>query len=305
MTAGNNGSGTPESDDPFAYLYRSEGGEGGPGEGQASQYGGPAQQPGVPRTSYQRPTRVGERQYGQQQPYGQQPANPTYAAPETLPGGAPRRAAGHGGGRGSGPNSKGLLIGAIAVVAVVVIGIGAAMLTNGDSEEQGPDDTGGGPAPSETVSEEPSEKPSMEPKPELPKQDAASLRLDGPASVASDVEGAKAKGGTYVANMNAEGASASWKVDVEEGGSYRLYVRYGVPGKDADLTLTVNGKQDGRPVSMKNFGHAPEGDWARGWTETWSIVHLNEGTNAVKLSCEKGNSCEVNLDQVWLKEEQG
>ncbi|MBI0385487.1 carbohydrate-binding protein, partial [Streptomyces albiflaviniger] len=56
MTAGNNGSGTPENDDPFAYLYRSEGDQGNEG-GQSGQpgaaprtggygYPGPAQ-PGV------------------------------------------------------------------------------------------------------------------------------------------------------------------------------------------------------------------------------------------------------------------
>jgi hypothetical protein len=55
MTAGNDG--TPENDDPFAYLYRSEGGE------QPDPAGGqPAPgQPGVPRTSYHQVQRVGER----------------------------------------------------------------------------------------------------------------------------------------------------------------------------------------------------------------------------------------------------
>jgi hypothetical protein len=52
MTAGNDGA--PENDDPFAYLYRSEGGE---------QQPDPAavQQPGIPRTSHHQIQRVGER----------------------------------------------------------------------------------------------------------------------------------------------------------------------------------------------------------------------------------------------------
>ncbi|MEV4440203.1 carbohydrate-binding protein, partial [Streptomyces sp. NPDC049577] len=49
MTAGNSGTGTagtPENDDPFAYLYRSEGGDGTQGGNQPAGH-----QPGVPRTS--------------------------------------------------------------------------------------------------------------------------------------------------------------------------------------------------------------------------------------------------------------
>ncbi|MCI0383666.1 carbohydrate-binding protein, partial [Streptomyces sp. CNQ085] len=91
MTAGNNGSGTPENDDPFAYLYRSEGGTGGDA-------GAAAPQPGVPRTSYNHVRAVGERRYGGQQgqqqgPPPHQPQQPPhqpsahYAAPETVPGG--------------------------------------------------------------------------------------------------------------------------------------------------------------------------------------------------------------------------
>src|SRR5882757_10107076 len=55
MTAGNDG--TPENDDPFAYLYRSEGGE---------QQEPEALQPGTPRTSHHQVTRVGERRSPQQ-----------------------------------------------------------------------------------------------------------------------------------------------------------------------------------------------------------------------------------------------
>lgn len=331
MTAGNNGTGTPdgtgtpENDDPFAYLYRTEGGDGGTQSTGAPTggygYPGPAQ-PGVPRTSYNQVSRVGERRYGQaqyapqgQQAYGQQThgqsaygrqANPHYAAPETLPGGQGRSTpppgdfGGRGGGRG--PN-RGLLIGAIAVVAVVVVAIGVAIMTNtgGDSTK---DDAGGSgtTAPAESV--EPGGDKGDRPQTDLPNKDAAGLRLDSPAATASDVEGAKSSSGSYV-GMNAPGAAATWKTKVEKAGQYRLYVRYGVPGKDANLTMSVNGKPDSRPLNMKNFANAPEGDLEKGWANTWSIVSLDKGTNRIRLSCEAGNQCDVSLDMVALRPEKG
>ncbi|BDM72886.1 hypothetical protein HEK616_63730 [Streptomyces nigrescens] len=301
MTAGNNGADTPENDDPFAYLYRAEGGEGGaPGSAGA---GGAARQPGVPRTSYNQVRAVGQRQYGQQaqQPvtYGQ--PNATYAAPETLPGGDRTRPV-PAPGRGAEPEPRrrnGLLIGAVAVVAVVCIGIGVAMLTNNGGDTK--DANAGKPGPTAGDTVKPSEPPNSKPKPgELPKEDAGSLRLDGGATTAKDVPGARSAGGTYIGGMNTPGASATWSVDVDTAGKYKLWVGYGVPGKDANLTLNVNGTAIPRPVNMENFAHAPEGAWDKGWTKTWSYVQLNKGTNTVKLSCESGNQCDVNLDQVWL-----
>ncbi|WP_055546580.1 CBM35 domain-containing protein [Streptomyces sp. NBRC 110028] len=326
MTAGNNGSDTPENDDPFAYLYRSEGDQGGQG-GQSGQpgpartggygYPGPAgrQQPGVPRTSYNHVRAVGERNYGQQIPnqqpqgYGQQGQqgygrqNAHYAAPETLPGGNGHRqsAAPRGGGGGRGPNNRGLLIGAVAVVAVVVVGIGVAMLTNGDDKKDQGDQAGGKPTAASSV--EPSGKPEPSEKPggKLPKEDAASMQLGGGAAPASDVKGAKGKGGTYVGGFNSPGSSATWNVDVDRAKAYKLYVRYGVPGEDQSLSLTVNGKKSDRPISMKNFSNAPKGDYEKGWTYSWSIVQLSQGSNTITLSCGEGDKCDVNLDQMWLK----
>ncbi|MFE0188793.1 CBM35 domain-containing protein [Streptomyces sp. NPDC058989] len=300
MTAGNNGADTPENDDPFAYLYRSEGGQdGAPG---SAGDGAATRQPGVPRTSYNQVRAVGQRQYGQQAQqqvtYGQQ--NASYAAPETLPGGERTRATpapGHGGGHEP-RRRNGLLIGAVAVVAVVCIGIGVAMLTNNAGDKKSDNAGKPGPTAGDTVKPD---KPTSKPKPgELPKEDAGSLRLDGGASTAKDVPGARSAGGTYVAGMNTPGAAATWTVDVEKAGQYKLYVGYGVPGKDANLTLNVNGKADSRPVNMGNFAHAPEGAWDKGWTKTWSLVQLNQGTNTIKLSCESGNQCDTNLDQIWL-----
>jgi hypothetical protein len=312
MTAGNNGAGAPENDDPFAYLYRSEGGDEDAGANAAPHtggygYPGPGQ-PGVPRTSYNKVTRVGERQYGQQtqqttqQPYASQGSS-HYAAPETLPGGAARQSppshggGGHGGGRG--PNSKGLLIGAIAVVAVVITGIGVAMVTN-NNEDGGEKTPARASAPSTSAkSDKPSEEPTQKAKAELPKEDAASLRLDHGATTASVIKGAKSSSGAYV-GMNAPGAAATWSVNVEKAGRYQLYVGYGVPGKDGNLTLTVNGKPDTRPLNMTNFAKAKPGDWEKGWTYTYAFVNLKEGGNTIRVSCETGNQCDVVLDQVWL-----
>ncbi|MBL1095320.1 carbohydrate-binding protein [Streptomyces coffeae] len=323
MTAGNNGSDTPENDDPFAYLYRSEGEQ----SGQSAQpgartggygYPGPAQ-PGVPRTSYNQVRAVGERTYGgqapgQQQGYGQQGygqqggygrQNAHYAAPETLPGGAPRQqpapapSGGRGGGRG--PNNRGLLIGAIAVVAVVVVGIGIAMITNGDDSDKG-DQAGPSNEPTAEQSEKPrqSSGPTAKPDVTLPTEDGAKMKLAGGAAVAGDIKGAKAAGGQYVAGLNTPGASASWSVDVKKGKTYRLYVGYGVPGEKQSMSLTINGKKQSRPVNMDNFAHGPKGDWEKGWTNSWSLVELNAGTNTITVSCEAGDQCNANLDQMWL-----
>src|SRR5690606_30772897 len=141
MTPGNNGASTPEDDDPFGYLYA---------DGQANGAQPPSGGYGYPN-SVNRVRAVGARQYGQQAPapqqgtYGRPHAH--YAAPETLPGGAATAHSpqpGHGGGRGRGPNTKGLLIGAIAVVAAVVIGIGVAMI-GGDDDDKGGDEAGATP----------------------------------------------------------------------------------------------------------------------------------------------------------------
>ncbi|MCZ1008078.1 carbohydrate-binding protein [Streptomyces lydicus] len=301
MTAGNNGADTPENDDPFGYLYRSEGGEGGaPG---SSGDGAAARQPGVPRTSYNQVRAVGQRQYGQQAPqqvtYGQQNAH--YAAPETLPGGdRARSGAGQGNGGGQEPRRgrNGLLIGAVAVVAVVCIGIGVAMLTNGKNSQ---DDTAGKSEPSAGGKVNPGDKPKKPAPGKLPKEDAGSLRLDGGAMTAKDIEGAHSPGGVYVAGFNQVGAKVQWTVDAPEAGDFRLYVRYGIPGEDANATLSANGKPNSQPLGMKNFIHSPKGDWKKGWQTTWAPVTLNKGTNTIELSCAQGNQCNANLDQLWLQ----
>ncbi len=305
MTAENDGTGaaTPEGDDPFGYLYRQEGGE-----------GSPATQSGVPRRSYNQVRAVGERQYGgyaggpgaqQTAAYGQQP-NAHYAAPETMPGGratTQHPSGGGHGGRGGGGSRNGLLVGALAVVAAVVIGIGAAIYFN---NSPGDEDGKGGAAASGNGGQGQQQKPGSD-KPRKGKQigkklDAAGFQLAGGAAAASDVPGAEAGNGSYVGSMNATGASATWSApNVPQDGIYTLYVRYGVPGKDANATLTVNGKPGSQPLNMSNFGNAEEGDWEKGWTRTYAYVDLKQGANTFKISCEDGNNCDFNLDQVWLK----
>lgn len=314
MTPGNNGASTPEDDDPFGYLYA---------DGQARGAQPPSGGYGYPN-AVNRVRAVGERQYGQQAAqapqrsgqtaaYGQVPQqgahgqpNAHYQAPETVPGGAAttRQTAysDGGGGRGRGPNTKGLLIGAIAVVAAVVIGISVAML-GGDDDKDAGGNTGASSTPSAGESADPTQSPSKKPgnDAELPKVDAKALQLAGGATTASDVSGAKADGGVYVTGFNTVGASATWNVNgIPKKGQYRLYVNYGVPGKDADATLSVNGTAQTRPLNLGNFAKAPEGDYEKGWTETWANVQLNKGTNTLKISCEQGNECDFNLDQVYL-----
>ncbi len=319
MTAGNHGAGTPpEDDDPFAHLYRPEGGAApaaGPGEG-----AGPAR--GVPRTSYTQVRAVGERTYGGQQaaqqvppqqayPYGQASPSPHYAAPETYGGPPPQPPSfppGHdddGPRRGRGGGRNGLMLGAVAVVATVVIAIVAAVLFSGDGDSG---DVGGGDSESVAPSTDASDgggkngddKPKKDPT-APPTEDGAKLDLAGGAVVGNDPE--VSEDGPYVHGMFNEGASATWQPEVSEGGEYTLFVGYSVPGKNADLTLTINGEPQSRPLNMENFAGAKKDDWVAGWTRTFSWISLDEGANEITLSCESGNKeCQSAIGRVWLKE---
>ncbi|MFF8938700.1 CBM35 domain-containing protein [Streptomyces paradoxus] len=311
MTPGNNGASTPEDDDPFGYLYA---------DGQANGAQPPSGGYGYPN-SVNRVRAVGTRQYGQQPqntqtaPYGQVPQqqgtysqpNAHYAAPETLPGGAQTAQhatpAGGGGRGGRGPNTKGLLIGSIAVVAAVVIGIGVAMMGGGDKDkDDASDKVGTNPTQSEESKPSPSTTKAGADKADLPETDAKALRLSPGMTTASEFKGAKADGGVYVTGFNQVGAKVTWTVDgIEKAGSYRLYVRYGIPGVDANATLVVNGDTQDRPVNMKNFAGLPKGDWEKGWQETWSNVNLTKGTNTIEIACNEGNQCDAVLDQLWLQ----
>jgi hypothetical protein len=292
MTTGNNVPGEqPQDDDPFAHLYRQEGGQ--------QPAGDPVQPaPGVPRTSYTQVRAVGERTYG-----GQPQSSPHYAAPETY-GGPPPQGPYQGDDYGydRGPrNRNGLVVGAIAVVAVVALAIGAAMYFGGADKG---DEAGGDKSPTATA---PKDSGGKKKKPAaqtvtLPAIGAAKdLQLAGGASLADSVPGAKSEGGQYVQGMNTPGASATWKVKVPTSGQVFFYIDYGVPGKDQSLSLTVNGKKESRSPNMGNFSGAKNGDWAKGWTYTYSNVNLNKGENELKLSCESGDKCDVNLAQFEVR----
>ncbi|MCX4763073.1 carbohydrate-binding protein [Streptomyces sp. NBC_01275] len=314
MTPGNNGASPPEDDDPFGYLY-ADGQANGAQPPSGGGYGYP--------NSVSRVRAVGERQYGQPQQqtaqYGQygQPQQPTvpqqgaygqpnapYGAPESFPGGpGTGRQSAQGGGRGRGPNTKGLLIGAVAVVAAVVVGIAVAM-ANGDS---GNDDNAGSDqvstSPSASTSPSPSESSTSDASAaELPTIDAKALRLDGGAALASDVEGAQADGGIYVGNLNQTGASVTWTVNgIPSQGTYTLFAHFSATGDDQSMTLSINGKTFGSKFNLGNFAHAEDGDFAKGWTQTYSWPTLTKGTNTISLSCQDGDKCNVLLDQLWLK----
>ncbi|MFI6008108.1 carbohydrate-binding protein [Streptomyces sp. NPDC051243] len=311
MTSGNNGASTPEDDDPFGYLYA---------DGQANGAQPPSGGYGYPN-SVNRVRAVGQRQYGQQQaaaPHGQMPQqqgaygqpNAHYAAPETFPGGAPTAqqqsaysgGSGSGAGRGGGPNTKGLLIGAIAVVAAVVIGISVAILGGDDDPGDKTDDAGATPTQSQqSTTPSPSNSNSAAAEDDLPTIDAKALALGGTAALASDIKGAQADGGVYVNGFNAVGSSVTWTVsDIPKSGKYTVFVGYSVPGKDQNATLTVNDTPSDSPVDLKNWANGPEGDYEKGWTKTYNWIQLNKGTNTIKLSCEQGNQCDALLDQMWL-----
>ncbi|GHA25065.1 hypothetical protein GCM10010372_26280 [Streptomyces tauricus] len=323
MTPGNNGASTPEDDDPFGYLYEDGkaagaqppsggGGYGYPGSVNRvrpvgeRQYGQSAAQ-AAPTAQYgQVPQQQGT--YGQQGQYGQPNANANYATSENFSGGAPTshqqtHGGRGGGGRGRGPNTKGLLIGAVAVVAAVVIGIAIAM-TGGDSDDdKGGDDTAG-PTASAGQSAEPSEtstKDAAEPA-ELPEIDAKALKLGAGVTTASDIDGATAAGGIYVTGLNQVGAEVTWTVNgIPKAGAYTLFTKYSVPGKDAKMTLTVNGKEFGTKLNLGNFAQAKENEWDKGWTETYSYPTLTKGTNTISISCQQGDTCDILLDQLRLK----
>ncbi|MFK0217281.1 CBM35 domain-containing protein [Streptomyces vinaceus] len=328
----NSGANKPEDDDPFGYLYAdgqaagatppaSGGGYGYPGPTVGGQ---PGAQPGVPRTSYNQVRTVGERTYGGQRgaqvpPQPQPGYQAHYQSPEALQAGgygvppqqgqttstipAPGGHGGHGGG-GGGSSRKGMLIAAVAVVAAVAIGIGAAVaFGDKDDDKKDKGNAAGGQQsaqPQNSSSAGPS--PSQSSEAPLPKADAsgAGMSLTGGAHLEGTVPGAKSAGGQYVTGFNAPGAALTWTVDVPAAGDYTLFVNYGVPGKDAKATLTVNGQSPTQSLNLSNFAKAGAGAWDKGWTRTFAWISLKKGTNTMKISCESGDQCDAVFDQLDL-----
>ncbi|MFG2294070.1 carbohydrate-binding protein [Streptomyces sp. NPDC048603] len=324
----------PEDEDPFGYLYADGQAAGAtPPQGGGYGYPGPSAggqagpQPGVPRTSYNQVRTVGERTYGGQRGSVPPQPQPHYAAPEAIAAGgygvpqqqppqhqtqtmASHGGGSHGGSHGGGSSRRGLLIAAIAVVGAVAIGIGAALAFGdlGEKDDKSGTQTTAGtggqsqaPQP-QNSSASPEASPSEKPASKLPKGDAGGpgMAISGGAKLDGTVPGAKSESGQYVGQFNQVGAAVTWTLDLPKGGKYRFYIRYGIPGEDADGTLTINGKPNSLPVRLHNFSKQPQGDWEKGWQTTWGQVDLKEGTNTIKLSCEAGNKCNANIDQFWL-----
>jgi hypothetical protein len=186
------------------------------------------------------------------------------------------------------------------VVAAVVIGIGVAMM--GGDEDPGGNEAGGS-TPSADQNTEPSapaSKPAKD-EAELPKTDAKALKLAGSAQVASDIDGSRAEGGTYVAGLGV-GASVTWTVDdIPKEGLYTFFAGFSVASKDRqEMTLLVNGKPFGNKLNMSNFAGSKDG-FENGWQKTYAWPTLKKGTNTISLACQAGDKCDVLLDQFWLK----
>ncbi len=340
MTAGNDG--TPENDDPFAYLYRSEG-----GEQPEPPVGG---QPGVPRTSHHQVQRVGERRVppggygyppqapqGQSGGYGYPPQAPSYDQgrqgyagqgqqggygypqqqgqgqyggatqqqyPQTQAYEPPGPSGGSRNGSPQGPDAPNRKGLLIAAVAVVAaVAIGIAFaMTNGSGDKNSAGDKPSAPVTSASAPTQPTQPPKTAPF-SSQKVDVSTLALDGGAATSTEHPGANATGGIYVDNMATPGASVTWTATVPKDGKYTFFISYGNAGPDATLTLTVNGTPRTDPVNLKNYG--PATDWAKAWNmTTFSWVELKKGANTLSLTCAPGDQGGVNLDQVWLKQGQ-
>ncbi|MFD0357551.1 hypothetical protein ACFVHW_28000 [Streptomyces sp. NPDC127110] len=211
------GANQPGDDDPFGYLYADGQAAGATPPGQGGGYGypgptaggPPGAQPGVPRTSYNQVRTVGERTYGgqrgavpQQQP--PQAYQAQYQAPEALQANGygvpqqpsaqtahsqpvPPRRGGRGGGGGGGSSRRGLLIAAVAVVAAIGIGIGAAVVF-GKDKDKGDKNQAVGPTQAAQPSKKAEPETSASPEPSktpLPKGEAAGagMALTGGATL--------------------------------------------------------------------------------------------------------------------------
>lgn len=307
--------GTPEDDDPFAYLYRGEGTEG-PAQGTAPQ-------PGVPRTSYHQATQVGRTQYGQQQPpqsqpgyppqpslphqdqptarYGapQQAPAPQYGAPQQRPGQQAPPAGGRAGARAAsgGSGGRGVMIGTIAVVAAIAVVI-VVVVTNSGSKKTPAASGAGVPAPSLPASSAPATASATPTPGGVAPADAATMTLSGGAKPNNNWSGALGAGGNFVDGMTTPGATVNWTVTAPAKGDYYLWIRFAnATGKDSEVGVTVNQKPLSDQIKLKDYGS--NGKWTS-WFSTYRTITLNQGSNTVALSCMPGATCTFNLDQLAL-----
>jgi hypothetical protein len=292
MTAENNG--VPEDDDPFAYLYRAENGE----DGGAA----PTQpMPGVPRTSYQQATQVGRTQYGgqpgyggQQSAYGQQ--QPGYGQQTQQYGGVPHQAQPPAGGRaaarqsgGSGGTSRGVMIGAVAVVAAIAIGIGMALF-NGDGKSNAASGSTTSASAATTPTSSASASASAGALPTI--TDASTMKLQGTSPVTTP-PGAKAAAGSVPITNGQQ--SISWTVTIPTAGQYYVHIRYNNSGGEAKDLLLVNG-QKSRETDFKNYGGK---DPSQTWFHTYNQPDLPTGQVTITIQGVDGQP-PVDIDQLTI-----
>ncbi|WP_162824233.1 carbohydrate-binding protein [Peterkaempfera bronchialis] len=305
MTAGSNG--VPEDDDPFGYLYRPSGGGAG-NEGVDGAAPTVVQQPGVPRTSYAQPTQVGRAQYGQRPPaqpaYGQtvphqhapyaqhsrpQPGADGYDGYDGHDGG------GRGAGRGGGGRSRGLVFGAIAVVAAIVIGASFAFMNDDDKGDKG---AAGQASQSPSAAASDSGDSSASPSPSAssePVADASSLQVQGGAQ-GSGIQGAKSSDGKYVTLQ--QGTALTWKVQPPSAGQYKFWVHYDNPGADAQAAVSINGEQHGGGIKLTNW--AKSSDPERAWVSSYSWLNLKAGANTIVVTCDNPGCAGLLVDKVAI-----
>ncbi|MGF1432266.1 hypothetical protein [Kitasatospora sp. LaBMicrA B282] len=301
----------PAEDDPFAYLYRSEGGDG---------EGAPGRAPGVPRTPYTRPMEVGRAQYGappQHQgpgyrpPYPQQPRGPYGPGAEAttqLP--QPSRYAersrpqpGEEAPRGRG---KGPVIGVVAVVAAIAIGSGIALSGNDGKKDNAappapaPATSAGGHSPSASAggSSSASSAPSGSPSPGsftgAPAFLDASAAQPQNATSATSVKGAISADGSYLTMP--QGSSATFTVNVATAGTYSLWLHYNnSSGSPVHVAVAVNGQDHQGGTTFKSWG---DGDPTKAWSYTYIWPQFQAGSNTVTVSVPGGGP--VLLDQVAI-----
>ncbi len=280
------------------------GGYGYPQQPGRQEYGQPGQQaygqrPGQPPQQAapgQRRPGYGQPDGSPQQGYGR-PSRPGYTPPDQTqrmaPGGghgAPQRGGGDGGG-----NRRGLMIGAIAVVLVVAVGIVIAVETgdHGGSPQAGPTTS-----PTSQGTGRPSAQASTDPNASLPQRFAASVTLAGGAKTDNNHKGAKGPNGTFVDGMNTPGATATWNADVAKAGTYTLWVRYAnARPDDAKTTVVVDGKPLDSKINLKDYG--TPGNWDE-WFTSYISVNLTKGANTIALTCGSGDVCHYNLDRFGL-----
>ncbi|WP_327068329.1 hypothetical protein OG500_21665 [Kitasatospora sp. NBC_01250] len=315
------------ADDPFAYLYRPEGGEG---------ESAPERAPGVPRTPYTRPMEVGRAQYGppasypppggapyqqQHQQQGgyppqyqqQRPYGPGPEATTQLPNQQPRyaeRSRPQPGDEAPRRRSRGPVIAVVAVVAAIAIGSGIALSGNdGKSTKDnaapapapsaghssgGPSSPAGGSSASPSASASPSGSPSAS-----ASVGSGTTFLDAStaqgAGTANTVKGAVSSDGSYLTLQ--QGTTATWTVNVATAGQYTFWLHYNNSGgSTVHVAIGVNGQDHAGGTNFKSWPGS-NGDASRSWSYTYIYADLQAGTNTFTVAPAGGP---VLLDQAAI-----